>query len=65
MTTEPTDSSHDAENIREEQGTHAAGTVPAAYLGSAGQDGRRPEDALNEPDAADGDAADTADDADD
>lgn len=50
MTTEPT---HNAENIREEQGTHAAGTVPAAYLGGSGQDGRRPEDALNEPDAAD------------
>jgi len=49
MTTEPT---HNAENIREEQGTHAAGTVPAAYLGGSGH-GQRPEDALNEPEAAD------------
>lgn len=46
-----------AGNIREEQGTHAPGTVPAAHSGgedSAGTGGRRPEDALNEPESADG-----------
>jgi len=47
-----------AGNIREEQGTHAPGTVPAAHSG--GEDaaetdgGRRPEDALNEPESVDG-----------
>ena len=47
-----------AGNIREEQGTHAPGTVPAAHSG--GEDaaetdgGRRPADALNEPESADG-----------
>ncbi|MBD7996536.1 hypothetical protein H9639_14645 [Arthrobacter sp. Sa2CUA1] len=61
MTTEPTESAHNAENIREEQGTHAAGTVPAAYLGGAGEAGRRPEDALQEPDTADAEDAAVAD----
>lgn len=58
----PTEPTHNAENIREEQGTHAAGTVPAAYLGGSGH-GQRPEDALNEPDAADAQDADDSEDA--
>ena len=43
-----------AGNIREEQGTHAPGTVPPAHSGhDEGQD-RHPQDALNEPDSAEG-----------
>jgi hypothetical protein len=39
-----------ASNIREEQQAHAAGTVPASYVGSGdpGQDDK-PEEALEEP----------------
>ncbi|MBD8045110.1 hypothetical protein H9638_14955 [Arthrobacter sp. Sa2BUA2] len=54
MTTEPTKSGHDAQNIREEQGTHAPGTVPPGDFGEASQkrqDGV--EDALTEPEGAD------------
>ena len=37
-----------AGNIREEQMTHAAGTVPAAYVGSGDPDnGSKPEDAVD------------------
>lgn len=37
-----------AGNIREEQGTHAAGTVPAAYIGSGGPGSEgKPEDAVD------------------
>lgn len=36
-----------AGNIREEQMIHAAGTVPAAYVGSGGADSEdKPEDAV-------------------
>lgn len=51
-----------AGNIREEQGTHAAGTVPASHIGEAGRRESpasaadapgRPEEALLDPDAAD------------
>ena len=46
-----------AGNIREEQGTHAGGTVPAAYIGDDARDGAAdpgaPEEALLDPDAAD------------
>ncbi|MEO8284516.1 MAG: hypothetical protein ABI568_14130 [Pseudarthrobacter sp.] len=39
-----------AANIREEQQTQAAGTVPASYVGSGDPDQeRKPEDALGEP----------------
>ncbi|MDQ0730669.1 hypothetical protein [Arthrobacter sp. B1I2] len=39
-----------AANIREEQQAHAAGTVPASYVGGgeAGQE-QKPEEALEEP----------------
>ncbi|KPN19314.1 MULTISPECIES: hypothetical protein [Arthrobacter] len=46
-----------AGNIREAQGTHAAGTVPPAHSGDDDEPGgqaQHPEDALNEPDSADG-----------
>jgi hypothetical protein len=39
-----------ATNIREEQQTHAAGTVPASYSGSGEPpEGHKPEEALQEP----------------
>ncbi|MCU1517755.1 MAG: hypothetical protein JWQ75_2476 [Pseudarthrobacter sp.] len=39
-----------ASNIREEQGTKAAGTVPASYVGSGAPGGEdKPEDAVAEP----------------
>ncbi|ACL41378.1 conserved hypothetical protein [Pseudarthrobacter chlorophenolicus A6] len=50
-----------AANIREEQQAHAAGTVPASYVGSSGTDGseaadassggqeRTPEEAVKDP----------------
>lgn len=39
----------EASNIREEKQTHAAGTVPAAYVGSGDPDAeRKPEDAVDE-----------------
>lgn len=41
-------------NIREEQGTHAPGTVPPAHSGTEDAGGRHPEDALKDPDSADG-----------
>lgn len=46
----------EAANIREEQQTHAAGTVPASYVGS-GEPGQehKPEEALEEPGTWDGD----------
>lgn len=53
----PGETEQPAGNIREEQGTHAAGTVPAAHSGGADEaehDQRRPEDALQEPTSADG-----------
>jgi hypothetical protein len=41
-----------ATNIREQQQTQAPGTVPAAYVGSGGQDGQtsqpKPEEAADE-----------------
>lgn len=36
----------DADNIREEQGTHAAGAVPAAFVGG-NEPGDKPEDAAD------------------
>lgn len=55
----PGSTDESAGNIREEQGTHAPGTVPPAYSGAddgdaRGQAGARPEDALNESGSADG-----------
>lgn len=48
---------HDAANIRDEQGTHSAGTVPAAFNGAgspeAPEDDREPEQAAAEPDSWD------------
>lgn len=35
-----------ADNIREQQGTHAAGAVPAAFIGGDGA-GEKPEDAAD------------------
>lgn len=35
-----------ADNIRDEQGTHAAGAVPAAYVGGE-EPGAKPEDAAD------------------
>lgn len=54
---------HHAASIRDEQGTHSAGTVPAAYNGEGSpedpEDDRHPEDAAAEPDTWDsGGAAD-------
>lgn len=47
---------HSAAGIREEQGTHEAGAVPAAFDGDGapGPGHRHPEDAADEPDAWDG-----------
>lgn len=36
---------HQAGNIREQQGTHAAGAVPPAYVGSGDDSENKPEDA--------------------
>ncbi len=44
---EPTPEAGRAANIREEQGTHAAGAVPAAYVGGDGP-GDNPEDAADD-----------------
>lgn len=48
---------HQAESIRDERGTHSAGTVPAAYNGEGSpedsQDDRHPEDAAAQPDTWD------------
>lgn len=48
---------HRAENIRDEQGTHSAGAVPAAYNGEGSPEdpaeNRHPEDAAAEPDGWD------------
>ncbi len=46
---------HAAAGIREEQGTHEAGAVPAAFDGDGapGPEHRHPEDAADEPDAWD------------
>ncbi len=48
---------HSAETIRDEQGTHSAGAVPAAYNGPASPEkpteDHRPEDAGREPDTWD------------
>lgn len=45
---------HEAASIRDEQGTHSAGTVPAAFNGAGSpedpDEDRRPEDAAAEPD---------------
>jgi hypothetical protein len=38
----------DAHNIREEQLTQAAGTVPASYVGSGSDAGHKPEEAADE-----------------
>ena len=43
---ESTPHSGPASNIREQQGTHAAGAVPAAFVGS-GDPGDKPEDAAD------------------
>jgi hypothetical protein len=43
---EPTPDAGRAGNIREQQGTHAAGAVPAAFLGG-GEPGEKPEDAAD------------------
>lgn len=51
MTTDPTKSDHDAANIREEQGTHAPGTVPPGDFGKA--DETEPDGQTPEPDGAD------------
>ncbi|HJW01432.1 MAG TPA: hypothetical protein VJ617_20270 [Arthrobacter sp.] len=41
---------HEAANIREEQQTQAAGTVPASYVGSGDPDAEhKPEDATDQP----------------
>ncbi|MGN8132178.1 hypothetical protein [Paenarthrobacter sp. 22069] len=41
---------HGAANIREEQQAHAAGTVPASYVGGGdGAPEHKPEEALEEP----------------
>ncbi|MHA7283592.1 hypothetical protein [Arthrobacter sp. TMS2-4] len=55
---------HRAESIRDEQGIHEAGAVPAAFDGDGTADGpdgagrpRHPEDALSEHDAWDGGSA--------
>ncbi|WP_434992471.1 hypothetical protein [Arthrobacter sp. Ld5] len=55
---------HHAASIRDEQGTHEAGAVPAAFDGDDGADGpdgadrtRHPEDAVFEHDTWDGGAA--------
>ncbi|MFP5311019.1 MAG: hypothetical protein ACLGH7_01180 [Actinomycetes bacterium] len=46
-----------ASNIREEQQAHAAGTVPASYVGGENAaDTPKPEDALDEPETWDNDA---------
>lgn len=45
-------SGHRSESIRDEQSTHQAGAVPAAYEGDA-VDGERAEDAAKEPDTWD------------
>ncbi|MBT2512562.1 hypothetical protein [Arthrobacter sp. ISL-30] len=46
---QPTPETGKASNIREEKQTHAAGTVPAAYVGSGDPDAeRKPEDAVDE-----------------
>ena len=54
---------HPADSIRDEQNTHDAGTVPAAFNGTGTpedpEQDRRPEDAAAEPDSWDsGDATD-------
>ena len=42
---------HSAESIRDEQSTHEAGAVPAAFTGDAGTGGEgHPEDAAEESD---------------
>lgn len=45
---------HEAASIRDEQGTHTAGTVPAAFNGDGSpedpDEDRHPEDAVAEPD---------------
>lgn len=43
---EPAPHAGDAENIREEQGTHAAGAVPPAFVGGD-ESGEKPEDAAD------------------
>ncbi|GAB3551763.1 hypothetical protein GCM10027404_21490 [Arthrobacter tumbae] len=43
---EPDPRAGDAENIRDEQGTHAAGAVPAAFVGGD-QPGDKPEEAAD------------------
>lgn len=43
---EPTPHAGKAANIREEQGTHAAGAVPAAFIGGD-EPGDKPEDAAD------------------
>ncbi|MEC5200499.1 hypothetical protein RCH21_002745 [Arthrobacter sp. PL16] len=48
---------HHARSIRDEQGTHSAGTVPAAFNGEGSPEDpandRHPEDAASEPDTWD------------
>lgn len=48
---------HSADNIREEQGHHEGGMVPASYTGDGesrdSEDDRSPEDAANRADAWD------------
>jgi hypothetical protein len=48
---------HSAPSIRDEQGTHSAGTVPAAFNGDGSPEDpandRHPEDAASEPDTWD------------
>ena len=56
---QPGQAAHPAGNIREAQGTSAGGTVPAGHSGKDPQDpaaagGTAPEEALTEPESADG-----------
>ena len=56
----PGSSEHSADNIRDDQGTAPGGTVPAGHSGDSdgsgpGEDsGSAPEDALKDPESADG-----------
>ena len=56
----PGSSPEGADNIREAQGTSPGGTVPAGHSGGTdepaanGSHGSAPEDALDEPESADG-----------